>query len=203
MMLPALAKRARRRTSPCRCNQTFGSGVDVGAGGLRLAVTGHEPVPLVLGELAADDLAGTLDPSLRVDGCRCSSVHDVEGVTQGVIQSSSRDLVQVTDGFVIEVVEWDRDDVVAADDTRLGEPVLGTELDFRFDAADGARDRCACDCREHLDRGVAGQYTDRSATGGRSEVDPVDVVAGCHAGAVSAASLRADWTSAGSASWRR
>ena len=31
-----------------------------------------------------------------------------------------------------EVVERDGDDVVAADDTRLGKSVLGTELDFEF-----------------------------------------------------------------------
>ena len=65
-----------------------------------------------------------------IAGCRCSSVHDVEGVAQGLIQSSSRVLVELTDGFAIEVVEWDRDDVVAADDARLREPVLGTELDL-------------------------------------------------------------------------
>ena len=58
------------------------------------------------------------------------SVHDVERVAQSLIESSSGDLVELTDRFVIEVAEWDGDDVVAADDAHLGKSVLGPELHF-------------------------------------------------------------------------
>jgi hypothetical protein len=47
-----------------------------------------------------------------------------------LIESGSGDLVEVADRFVVEIVERDRDDVVAADDAHFGESVLGTELDF-------------------------------------------------------------------------
>ena len=120
------------------------------------------------------------------------SVHDVQRVAQGLIESSSRDFIEVANRFVVEVVERDGDDVVAADDTRLGKAVLGAELDFRPDTANGACDRCTGDCGENLDRRVAGQHADRPTTSGRSEIGPVDVVASYHAGAVSAASLLAD-----------
>ena len=120
------------------------------------------------------------------------SVHDVQRIPQGLINSRSRELVEVADWFVVEVVDRDGDDVVAADDTHLGKSVLGAELDVRSDAPNGARDRCTRDCREHLDRRVAGQHADRATTGGRSEIGPEDVVASYHAGAVSAASRLAD-----------
>jgi hypothetical protein len=61
---------------------------------------------------------------------RRQSVHDVERVAQGLVESSSGDLVEVTDWFVVEVVASDRDDVVAADDARFGESLLGADLDF-------------------------------------------------------------------------
>lgn len=58
------------------------------------------------------------------------SVHDVQRVAQGLIESSSGDLIEAANRFVVEVVERDADHVVAADDTRLGKSVLGAELDF-------------------------------------------------------------------------
>jgi hypothetical protein len=131
------------------------------------------------------------------------SIRDVQRVAQGLIESSSGGLVEVADRFVVEVVERDGDDVVAADDTRLGKSVLAAELDFRSDTSNGAGDRCAGDCGEHFDRRVAGQQADGPTTSGRSEIGPVDVVASYHAGAVSAASRLADRTSAGSAGCRR
>jgi hypothetical protein len=47
-----------------------------------------------------------------------------------LIESSSGDLVELTDRFVVEVDEWDGDDIVAADDADLGKSVLRTELDL-------------------------------------------------------------------------
>lgn len=58
------------------------------------------------------------------------SVHDVQRIAQGLIESSSGDLVELTDRFVIEVDEWDSDDVVAIDDADLGKSVLRSELHF-------------------------------------------------------------------------
>ena len=47
-----------------------------------------------------------------------------------MIESSTGHLVEMADRFIVEVIERDGDDVVAADDTRLGKSVLGAELDF-------------------------------------------------------------------------
>lgn len=55
-------------------------------------------------------------------------IHDVERVAQGLIESSPGDLVELTDGFVIEIDEWHGDDVVAADDADLRKSVLRSEL---------------------------------------------------------------------------
>ncbi len=63
-------------------------------------------------------------------GWEGSSVHDVERVSQGLIESSSRGFVKVPNRFAVEIVDWDRDDVVAVDDARFGESVLGAEVDF-------------------------------------------------------------------------
>ena len=63
-------------------------------------------------------------------GPELRSVHDVECVAEGLIGSSSGDLVEVADRFVIEIDLRHGDHVVAADDTRLGKSVLGAELDF-------------------------------------------------------------------------
>ncbi len=120
------------------------------------------------------------------------SVQDVQRVTQGLIESSSGDLIEVADRLVVEVVEWDGDDVVAADDTGLGKSVLGAELDFRSNTSNGAGDRCTVDCGENLDCRVASQHTDRATTGRRTEIGPVNVVASYHAGVVSAVSRLAD-----------
>jgi len=60
----------------------------------------------------------------------CGSVHDVERVAQRLVESCTSDLVEVANRFVVQVVERDRDDVVAADDARLWQAVLGTELDL-------------------------------------------------------------------------
>lgn len=140
-----------------------------------------------------------MTPSERVDG----SVHDVERVAQGLIESGPRDFVEMADGLGVEIVEPDRDEAVAVDDACLGEAVLGAELYFGSDSTDGASDRRAGDRRQHRDRAVAGEHAHGPASGGRTEVGPVDVVAGYHAGAVSPASRRADRSSAGSAGCRR
>ena len=131
------------------------------------------------------------------------SEHDVEGVPQRLVQSSAHDLVEMTDWIVVEGVDGDGDDVVAADDTCLGQTVLGTQLDLGTNAADRSRNGCTCDGGEHRDSRIAREHTHRATSCRRTEICPVDVVAGYHAGAVAAARRRADWSSAGSAGWRR
>ena len=76
--------------------------------------------------------------------------------------------------------------------------VLGTDLDFGADSPDCPGDRCARDRVQHCDGGITGEDADGSASCGRPEVGPDDVVASYHAGAVRAARRRADCTSAGS-----
>ncbi len=132
-----------------------------------------------------------------------SSIHDVEGVPQRLVEQGTSDVVKTTDGLIIQIDDGDRDDVVATDDTRFGKAVLGTKFYFRSDAANRSRDGSARDRCEHFDCCVACEHADRTAASGRSEVCPVDVVAGYHAGAVFAASRRADSTRAGSAGCRR
>lgn len=67
-----------------------------------------------------------------------------------MIESGAGDLVEVTNWFGFEVIDWNGDQVVTADDTRLGESVFRAEPDFRLDTSDGAGDRCAGDCREAI-----------------------------------------------------
>lgn len=55
------------------------------------------------------------------------SVHDVERVAQRLVEPGPCDVVKTTYGLVVEIVEGNRDDVVATDDTRFGEAVLGTQ----------------------------------------------------------------------------
>lgn len=55
------------------------------------------------------------------------SVHDVERVAQRLVEPGACDVVKTTYGLVVEIVEGNRDDVVATDDTRFGEAVLGTQ----------------------------------------------------------------------------
>jgi hypothetical protein len=136
---------------------------------------------------------------LKTCGSARRSVHAVERVAQGFVETSPRDLVEVADGLAVEISERDRDDVVAADGARFREAIPDAEFHFGSDSTN-----CPCDGRtgdggEYSDRSVPGEHADRAAARGRSEIGPVDVVAGYHAGAVLAASLRADWTTAGSA----
>jgi len=131
------------------------------------------------------------------------SVHDVERVAQGFVKTCPGELVEAPDRLVIEVDDRDGDDVVAVDDARFGKAVLGSEHYFRSDSTDRSSDRCARDRGEYIDRSVASEHADGSSTSRWSEIGPVDFVASYHAGVVSAASRRADWTSAGSAGWRR
>ena len=73
---------------------------------------------------------GALGMPLGYRGPELRSVHDVECVAEGLIESSSGDLVEVADRFVIEIDLRHGDHVVAADDTRLGKSVLGSEFHF-------------------------------------------------------------------------
>ena len=131
------------------------------------------------------------------------SIDDVERVPKCLVERGSRDLVEATHGLILEGIDGNGDDVVAADDARHRKAVIEPDLDFRVDAADSAGDRRARDGAEDTDRGVSGEDTHWAAPGRGPEVRPEDVVAGYHAGVVWAASCRADWISAGSSGWRR
>ena len=58
------------------------------------------------------------------------SVHDVEGVPQRLVEQGTSDVVKMTYRLIIQIGGGDRDDVVATDDTRFGEAVLGTKFHF-------------------------------------------------------------------------
>ncbi len=58
------------------------------------------------------------------------SVEDVEGVAQGLVQSRSGVEAEMTDRSAVEQLVRDRDDVVAADDTELGQTLDRTDLDL-------------------------------------------------------------------------
>jgi hypothetical protein len=111
-------------------------------------------------------------------------VDDVERVAQCVVETSASEFVEVADGLVVEGVERDGDDVVAADDARFGQAVFWTELDFGSDSTDGARDGCTGHRGQDSDGGISGQHAHGPATCRRTEVGPKDVVASYHAGVV-------------------
>ncbi len=138
----------------------------------------------------------------RAASTASQSVHDVERVAQGLVEPGPGELVEMPDRLIVEVNDRDGDDVVAADDACFRKAVLRSKQYLRSDSANGPCDRCARDGGEHVDRSVASEHADGSSTSRWSEIGPVDVVASYHAGVVSAASRRADSTSAGSAGWR-
>ena len=126
------------------------------------------------------------------------SVDDVDRKSKRSVEFGSCDLVEVPNGLGIEILDRHRDHVVAGDDAALGQSLLCPDLDFGADTSDGSRDRGARDRAQHSDGCVTSEDADRATSCGCTEINPEDVVACYHAGAVSAASRRADWMSAGS-----
>ena len=126
------------------------------------------------------------------------SVDDVQCESQSNVEFGPCDLIEVTDGFSIEIFDRHGDDVVAVDDASFGQSLLGTDFDLGADCADRAGDRCAGNRRQDRNGRITGENADRSTSCGRTKVSPNDVIASYHAGAVRAARRRADWTSAGS-----
>ena len=105
--------------------QAFGSSADWRVGSLRsqgpvvsaaaqvfTAVKPHRPTPLVTSPTKSlRNYASTAPMRSRIvrkSRPEPGSVHDVERVAQGLIESGSGDLVEVADWFVVEIVEWDR-----------------------------------------------------------------------------------------------
>lgn len=56
------------------------------------------------------------------------SEHDVERVAQRLVEPGACDVVKPTHRRVVQIVERDRDDVVATDDTWFGKTMLGVQL---------------------------------------------------------------------------
>jgi len=126
------------------------------------------------------------------------SVDDVQSESQSNVQFGAFDVIEATDGFSIEICDRYGDDVVASDDASFGQSLFGTDLGLGADSADRAGDGCARDRGQDRDGCITRENTDRATSCRRTKVSPHDVVASYHAGAVSAARRRADWTSAGS-----
>ncbi len=74
-------------------------------------------------------------------------IDDVERVTRGFVEASVPGFIEVADGLVVQIFERDHDDVVAADDARLGQTVLDAEFHLGTNSTDGA-----CDGRRYAER---------------------------------------------------
>lgn len=127
-----------------------------------------------------------------------SSVLDVQGVAQGLVEPGPGGEVELADGFWVQDGGGDGDQVVAVDDALIGQALSGPDFDLRADTSDRSGDRRAGDSGEDCDSGVSRKYADGSPPGWWTEVSPDDVAALYHSGAVSDASLDAAETIAGS-----
>lgn len=128
----------------------------------------------------------------RASTRRAPSVDDVECEAKRPIELSACDFVKLANGLSVEVLDRHCDHIVAGDYATLGQPLIWPDLNFAADTSNCSRDRSAGDSGQNRDCCVAGEDANRAATGGRAEVDPENVVACYHAGAVSAARRRAD-----------
>ena len=126
------------------------------------------------------------------------SVDDVESKSKRSVEFGSCDLVEVSNGLGIEILDQHRDHIGAGNNATLGQSLLWPDLDFGANTSDGSCDRGAHDRAQHGDGCVTSENADRATSCGCTEINPEDVVSRYHAGAVSAASRRADWMSAGS-----
>ena len=84
----------------------------------------------------------------RFVGVAADSVEDVERVSQGSIEFGSFDLVEVSNRLSVKRLDGNSDDVVAADDARLGKAFVRSYRDLGSYASGGAGDRRACDRRQ-------------------------------------------------------
>jgi SAM-dependent methyltransferase len=84
----------------------------------------------------------------RFVGVAADSVEDVERVSQGSIEFGSFDLVEVSNRLSVKRLYGNSDDVVAADDARLGKALVRSYRDLGSYASGGAGDRRACDRRQ-------------------------------------------------------
>lgn len=104
----------------------------------------------------------------------------------------------MTNGLRVEEGGGNGDQVVAADDTLIGQALRGSDFNLGADTADRSCDRRAGDSAQDGDSGVSGEHADGSPPGWWSQVCPYDVPSRYHLGAVSAASREAAETMAGS-----
>lgn len=81
----------------------------------------------------------------RFVGVAADSVEDVERVSQSSIEFGSFDLVEVSNRLSVKRLDGNSDDVVAADDARLGKAFVRSYRDLGSYASGGAGDRRACD----------------------------------------------------------
>lgn len=127
-----------------------------------------------------------------------SSVLDVEGVPQSLVQVGPAFEVKMTDWFGVEERDGNGDQVVAADDALIGKALCQSNFNLRTDTTDRSGDRRAGDRAQDGDRGVSREHADGSPPGWWSQISPYDVPPRYHSGAVSAASREAADTMAGS-----
>ena len=131
------------------------------------------------------------------------SVLDVEGVPQGAVQLGTLSDPQITDGPRFQFPLGDRYEIVAVDDARLRQSLLGPDLDLRTDMPNRSSDRCTRDCGQDLDSGVSCKDADGSPSCRRAKVGPDQVAAGYHSGTVLEARRLALMTTSGSCGTRR
>jgi hypothetical protein len=127
-----------------------------------------------------------------------SSVLDIEGVAQGLVEPDPGVEVEVADWFWVEERDGDGDQVVAADDALIGKALGWADFNLGTDTADRSSDGRAGDRAEDGDRRVPGEDTNGPPARGWPQVRPYDVAALYHSGAMSAASREAAETIAGS-----
>ena len=129
------------------------------------------------------------DPTASIDN---ASIDDIERKPQRLVESGSPGATDPSNRFWIEGRDRHRDYVVATDYAGLGETFFGTDLNFRADTSDSARDRRTCNRCEHSRGGISRQDAHGPSACGRSKIRPVDLVTRYHEGTVRDASRIAD-----------
>ena len=139
------------------------------------------------------------EPSLKAKrnhrcrlGIQPDSIDNIERKPQRSVKFGSSGATDPSNRLWIEGRDRHRDYVVATNHAGLGETFIGTDLNFRADTSDSARNRRTCNRCEDSRSGIPRQYAHGPSACGRSKISPVDLVTRYHEGAVRDASRIAD-----------
>jgi hypothetical protein len=94
-----------------------------------------------------------------------SSVLDIEGVAERLVEPDPGVKVEVANWFWVEERGGDGDQVVAADDALIGQALGGPDCNLGTDTTDRSGDRRARDGSENRYRCVSGKDTDGPPAG--------------------------------------